>query len=520
MSQYRLDECLGKGGMAEVYRGALLGVEGFSRPVALKRVLPSFSSDAQFAKLFINEAQIASWLQHPNIVSVIDFSRDDEGHLFLAMELVEGINLVQLMAEQSIEPSIAALIVGEILRGLDFAHNVKRDNKKICVAHRDISPHNILLSWNGAIKISDFGIAKAIGHGVQENTGTLRGKLTYMSPEQARGHGIDGRADLFSVGVIFYEMLTGQRIYKGQTDSEKLNRLLYEPHIPLYDNAIALPPDVGWICKKLMEKSADDRFLDARSALNALYNSGLITPQTTQRFAALMSDFHKDNTTNVTEPKMDPIVVTAKYDIHQLMNMPTQTAGDILQNQLSKPATIKNQYNDYQYSSDFPKSSRKNMWFLASGVVVVLGMLSLFFLDRQDSEPNHITQASLDTVDTIETQQDTAKHNKTQPVMIPNEQVVINDIKRNETKPTTLKQKTENNPVKKQITYGWLSVHVSPGWAIIQINGKKVGETPLLRHQLKTGHHKLSLYNDETGKQYHTSLWIKRGKQTQIKHQW
>ena len=160
------------------------------------------------------------------------------------------------------------------------------------------------------------------------------------------------------------------------------------------------------------------------------------------------------------------------------------------------------------------------MWFLASGVVVVLGMLSLFFLDRQDSEPNHITQASLDTVDTIETQQDTAKHNKTQPVMIPNEQVVINDIKRNETKPTTLKQKTENNIVKKQITYGWLSVHVSPGWAIIQINGKKVGETPLLRHQLKTGHHKLSLYNDETGKQYHTSLWIKRGKQTQIKHQW
>src|SRR5450432_2469948 len=160
--KYRVETRLGGGGMAEVFLGAMVGAEGFSRKVAIKRVLPGFSDNPAFAQMFVAEAQITARLQHPNIVSVVDFDRDAEGCLFLVMELVEGRDLDALASTGLLPAPLVVYLITEVLRGLGYAHDLPASDSNIRgIVHRDVSPHNVLLSWDGAIKVSDFGIAKA-----------------------------------------------------------------------------------------------------------------------------------------------------------------------------------------------------------------------------------------------------------------------------------------------------------------------------------------------------------------------
>src|SRR3954464_3081373 len=159
--KYRLDTRLGGGGMAEVFLGSQLGAEGFSRRVAIKRVLPGYSDNPSFAQMFVAEAQISSRLVHPNIVSVVDFDRDAENRLFLVMELVEGKDLDTLVSSGLLPYPVVIFVISEVLRGLGHAHDLPVGNDVRGVIHRDVSPHNVLLSWEGSVKVSDFGIAKA-----------------------------------------------------------------------------------------------------------------------------------------------------------------------------------------------------------------------------------------------------------------------------------------------------------------------------------------------------------------------
>ena len=207
-SRYQNGAKLGTGGMADVYAGTSVGAEGFARPVAIKRVLPGFSEMPEFAAMFVDEARLASRLDHPNIVSVLDFDRDAEGRLFLVMELVDGMDLATLAASGLLPPGVVIFAVSEVLRGLGFAHRAG-------VVHRDVSPHNALLSWDGAVKVSDFGIAKARDASTGRGSEVLKGKPGYMSPEQANSEPLDGRSDLFAVGVVLWELLTGQRLFQG-----------------------------------------------------------------------------------------------------------------------------------------------------------------------------------------------------------------------------------------------------------------------------------------------------------------
>src|SRR5580765_6432619 len=149
-SKYRLDARLGGGGMAEVFVGSTIGAEGFSRKVAIKRVLPGFSDNPAFAQMFVAEAQISARLVHPNIVSVLDFDRDAEGRLFLVMELIDGKDLDALIGSGMLPWPVVIFVIGEILRGLGFAHDLPAGSDLRGIVHRDISPHNVLLSWEGA----------------------------------------------------------------------------------------------------------------------------------------------------------------------------------------------------------------------------------------------------------------------------------------------------------------------------------------------------------------------------------
>jgi hypothetical protein len=266
--KYRLDARLGGGGMAEVFIGSTVGAEGFSRKVAIKRILPGFSENPAFAQMFIAEAQITSRLQHPNIVSVLDFDRDADGRLFLVMELVEGKDLDDLAATGPLPIPVVIHVIGEVLRGLGYAHNLPAsDGPMRGLIHRDVSPHNVLVSWEGAVKVSDFGIAKARAASSATGSVFIKGKPQYMSPEQANGQPLDGRSDLFAVGVMLWEMLTGSRLFVGNTTQEVLARMLFSPIQWPRQVRPEVPIDVERIAMRLLERNLLARYATAEDVI-------------------------------------------------------------------------------------------------------------------------------------------------------------------------------------------------------------------------------------------------------------
>ena len=220
IGKYQVERPLGGGGMAEVFLARVHGAAGFSRRVAIKRILPGYSDHATFASLFVSEAQLSSQLTHPNIVSVLDFEHDAEHGLFLVMELVEGKDLSKLLETGTLPTSLVIYLVAEVLRGLGYAHNLPAGDSELRgVIHRDVSPHNVLLSWEGAVKVADFGIAKSRAASNASASVVLKGKVNYMSPEQANSEPLDGRSDLFAVGVMLWEMLVGQSLFSRKDPS-------------------------------------------------------------------------------------------------------------------------------------------------------------------------------------------------------------------------------------------------------------------------------------------------------------
>jgi eukaryotic-like serine/threonine-protein kinase len=269
--KYRVDTRLGGGGMAEVFLGSMLGAEGFSRKVAIKRVLPGFSDNPAFAQMFVAEAQISAQLQHPNIVSVLDFDRDAEQRLFLVMELVEGRDLDALVSSGLLPIPLVIYLISEVLRGLGHAHDLPVSETSLRgIIHRDVSPHNVLLSWEGAVKVSDFGIAKAREASAATASLLIKGKPAYMSPEQANGEQLDGRSDLFAVGVMMWEMLVGRRLFMGEDTRSTLAAVLFG-QVPRPRSLRGdVPKDLERVVMKLLERDLPARYPTAEAAISDL----------------------------------------------------------------------------------------------------------------------------------------------------------------------------------------------------------------------------------------------------------
>src|SRR5262245_13292950 len=260
--------------MAEVFLGSTVGAEGFSRKVAIKRVLPGYSDNEAFARMFVSEAQISSQLVHPNIVSVLDFDRDPENRLFLVMELVEGKDLDQLTSTGLLPFPVVIFVISEVLRGLGHAHDLPVGNQARGVVHRDISPHNVLLSWAGAVKVSDFGIAKARAASEATASVFIKGKPAYMSPEQANGEALDGRSDLFAVGIMLWEMLVGRRLFVAEDTRATLAAVLFG-QIPRPRSLRAeVPKDLERVVMKLLERDLGARYDTAERAIADLLACG------------------------------------------------------------------------------------------------------------------------------------------------------------------------------------------------------------------------------------------------------
>ncbi|HVZ86604.1 MAG TPA: serine/threonine-protein kinase, partial [Polyangia bacterium] len=293
---------LAVGGMAEIYLARLRGVgpEGFEKLVVLKRILPQHALDPEMLRMFLDEARLSATLTHPHITEVYDVGADREAPFF-AMEYVHGANLRELMRAQArpLELAYAIGIVAAAADGLHYAHErLGPGGEPLGIVHRDISPSNVLVSYDGAVKVSDFGIAKWALQRTQTQEGTLKGKFAYMSPEQCRGQAVDRRSDVFALGTLLYELTTGAPPFAADSDLEILNRIATGTATPPAWPAGGepYPPALSAIVMRALAPDPADRYPTMRALQLALeaYAREASLPVSTAALAALMNELFAD----------------------------------------------------------------------------------------------------------------------------------------------------------------------------------------------------------------------------------
>ena len=273
--KYLLLERVAVGGMAEVYLAKSFGVEGFEKIIAIKRILPTMAEDDDFIAMFIDEAKIAGQLTHPNIAPIFELGKIGDSH-YIAMEYIWGKDLLQIMnrfrrMRKRMPPSMVAWAASRMCEALAYAHaKTDRHGASLGIIHRDVSPQNVLCSYEGEIKLIDFGIAKAASRTTKTQAGVLKGKFGYMSPEQVRGLPVDSRSDLFAVGTCMYEMLTCERLFMGESDFSTLEKVRNASVPPVGEVAAGIAPELNHIVMKALQREASDRWQTARELQRAL----------------------------------------------------------------------------------------------------------------------------------------------------------------------------------------------------------------------------------------------------------
>jgi serine/threonine protein kinase len=274
--KYRIIDKLDSGGMAEIYRAEAELIQGLKKTVAIKRILPHLTKNEKFVAMFLDEAKLSLYLDHANIVHVFDIGRSGSTY-FIVMEYVNGPNLRSINESmrrigQPVQIEEAIFMMMEVCKGLGYAHDMvsPETNDPLNIVHRDVSPPNILLSRNGEVKLVDFGLAKAASQVEQTDPGVVKGKFSYLSPEAASGTPLDARADIFAVGIILFELLTGRRLFLGETDYQTVE-LVRKANIPSL-TAInpQIPAELDQIVRKALAREQDQRYQHAYEMQDAL----------------------------------------------------------------------------------------------------------------------------------------------------------------------------------------------------------------------------------------------------------
>jgi len=263
LGRYEILERIGRGGMAEVYKARLAGALGVEKRVAVKRILPEALTDPHFVKLFVREARLSTRLQHPNLIQVFEFAQE-ERELFLAMELIDGCDLRKVLNAQRqlgkpMPTEMALCVIHGVLQGLDFAHRLTDEQgAPLNVVHRDLSPSNVLLSYAGAVKVADFGVAHVDGP-EKSDANLLKGKVSYMAPEQLTARGVDARTDVFAAACVLYEMLAGEPVYSGKV-TPKLVRQVAKGEVPRVRKAIPyIDPALAEVMQRALSPKPNER---------------------------------------------------------------------------------------------------------------------------------------------------------------------------------------------------------------------------------------------------------------------
>lgn len=299
IGQYEVLVELGAGGMAQVLLGRTTGAGGFEKLVAIKRILPHMTEDENFVKMFIDEATISAKLNHSSIGQIFEFGKAGDCY-FIAMEFIQGVDLRSIhkaFRKKGITPmpEMAAYIIMNVCAALDYAHRMTDDQgRPLNIIHRDLSPSNVLISYEGQAKLIDFGIAKAAQRLYVTVGANLKGKFAYMSPEQAGGRSLDNRSDIFGAGTLLFELLTGRNPFRAATDMETLQRV-QGARVPNPSRVVPdIPPELDSICMKALSLNPDDRFATAAEMQEALETYSRRTAFGSRRMSRWMKETFKE----------------------------------------------------------------------------------------------------------------------------------------------------------------------------------------------------------------------------------
>jgi serine/threonine protein kinase len=260
---------LATGGMAEIFLARLDGAAGFQKKVALKLVLPDLADDEQFVSMFLDEARLAAQISHPNVCQIYELGQED-GQYFIAMEYLDGMPLTALMKalahqRERAEPRMLASLLAQACEGLHHAHELRRpDGRPLGLIHRDVSPPNLFVTVDGVVKVLDFGIAKAHDRRSKTKTGLVKGKFSYMSPEQIRGMPVDARTDVFSTGIILHEMLTTEKLFRGDTEFALMEKVRKAEVPPPSKFNRRVPEALDRIVLRALARDLPDRYQSAK----------------------------------------------------------------------------------------------------------------------------------------------------------------------------------------------------------------------------------------------------------------
>lgn len=299
--KFILLERVSVGGMAEVYRAKLLNAPGFERFFAIKRILPHLAADTDFVTMFINEAKVAVELEHPNVCQIYELGRLGQSH-YIAMEFIAGRDVLAIQSHYRRQRKImsvsqACFIIAQAAQGLDYAHKaVDSTGNPLGLVHRDVSPQNLIVAYDGVVKLIDFGVSKASRRASNSQSGVVKGKFSYMSPEQAADKDIDHRSDIFALGVVFWELLTGRRLFQSESEFAILDMIQNAPiEKPSKYNRM-IPESVDKICMKALERDITKRYQWAAEMVIDLFDfiNSCKTPFTQWHLQTWMCTTFKD----------------------------------------------------------------------------------------------------------------------------------------------------------------------------------------------------------------------------------
>lgn len=477
IGRYRIEREIASGGMAIVYLARLMGAAGFTKEFALKKILPQWSHDPEFVRMLVDEAKILTRLKHKNVVEVFELGCEQSAY-YIVMEFVDGMNLRELLKKlerkKTVLPiGLSLFIVREVAEGLSFAHAQKDEQgRQTSIIHRDVSPQNILVSHEGEIKITDFGIAKIAGKSQHTQTGQLKGKFSYMSPEQARGEALTPQSDIFALGLILFELVTGKKCFCGSNDLEILEKVR-STKIHLPEN---IPAEIKNILLRALHPLANHRY------------QGILAMQ--EDIAAQRNLYGHET------------------DAHDLKNfLELLEMSDTQLTVVNLPQTVIHEATRVDIATKRQKKSSAFSTRTVFYLLILFGLLPAYFLSQAVTTPfsRHIKLLRASLIEP-------AYFDDVKKLHVAIEPAAPQITPLPPSAPQVFTKKTELPP-EPEPTFGSLSVVARP-WAIVSVDGSPKAETPAHFAKLITGKHNVLLFFPPLKKSITRAILVAEGQTT------